>query len=201
MQDRFEQVEVSSRAELRNWLAENYQRKESVWLVTFKKSVPEKYVSYDEIVEEVICFGWIDSRISKLDAERSMLLISPRKRSSKWSKVNKDRVEKLEMLGLLLPPGIAKIEQAKIDGTWNALDEVESLSLPDDLVEALAAEPDARMNFDAFPRSAKRGILEWILNAKGAETREKRVKLTAIMAAENLRANFPGEKEKLKRRL
>ncbi|CAN1568553.1 Bacteriocin-protection, YdeI or OmpD-Associated [Fimbriimonadaceae bacterium] len=199
--DRFEQVEVSSRAELRNWLSANYEQKDSIWLVTYKKVVPEKYVSYDDIVEEVICFGWIDSRISKLDAERSMLLISPRKRTSKWSKVNKDRVEKLEKLGLLLPPGIAKIEQAKRDGTWNALDEVESLSLPDDLVARLEAEPPARANFDAFPRSAKRGILEWILNAKGAETRQKRVQLTAIMAAENLRANFPGEKEKLKRRL
>jgi uncharacterized protein YdeI (YjbR/CyaY-like superfamily) len=199
--DRFEKVEVSSRSELRNWLAANYEQKDSVWLVTYKKLVPEKYVSYDDVVEEVICFGWIDSRPAKLDEERSMLLISPRKRTSKWSKVNKDRVEKLEMLGLLLPPGLAKIEQAKRDGTWSALDEVESLSLPDDLLEALAAEPDARKNFDAFPRSAKRGILEWILNAKGAETREKRVKLTAIMAAENLRANFPGEKEKLKRRL
>ncbi len=199
--DRFEKVEVSSRSELRNWLAANYEQKDSVWLVTYKKLVPEKYVSYDDVVEEVICFGWIDSRPAKLDEERSMLLISPRKRTSKWSKVNKDRVEKLEMLGLLLPPGLAKIEQAKRDGTWSALDEVESLSLPDDLLEALAAEPDARKNFDAFPRSAKRGILEWILNAKGAETREKRVKLTAIMAAENLRANFTGEKEKLKRRL
>lgn len=199
--DRFEKVEVSSRSELRNWLAANYEQKDSVWLVTYKKLVPEKYVSYDDVVEEVICFGWIDSRPAKLDEERSMLLISPRKRTSKWSKVNKDRVEKLEMLGLLLPPGLAKIEQAKRDGTWSALDEVESLSLPDDLLEALAAEPDARKNFDAFPRSAKRGILEWILNAKGAETREKRVKLTAIMAAENLRANFPDEKEKLKRRL
>lgn len=199
--DRFEQLEVSSRAELRNWLAANYEQKDSVWLVTYKKVVPEKYVSYDDIVEEVICFGWIDSRISKLDAERSMLLISPRKRTSKWSKVNKDRVEKLENLGLLMPPGIAKIEQAKRDGTWNALDEVESLSLPDDLVTCLESEPLARANFDAFPRSVKRGILEWILNAKGAETRQKRVQLTAIMAAENLRANYPGEKEKLKRRL
>lgn len=184
-----ERVQVESRAELRSWLGQNHTREVGIWLVTFKKHCGEKYVSYDDIVEEVICFGWIDSQPRKLDEDRSMLWIAPRQSGSNWSGRNKAIVVRLEKDGLLMPPGMAKIEAAKADGTWNALDSVENLEIPPDLAEALAQYPNAPGCFDAFPRSVKRGILEWIFNAKRPQTRAKRIEETARLAEDNLRAN------------
>ncbi len=100
-----EKVQVASRAELRAWLAANYTRTESIWLVTFKKHVADKYVSWDEIAEEALCFGWIDSLPRKLDADRTMLRLSPRRPSSPWSRLNKQRVEALLAASLIIPPG------------------------------------------------------------------------------------------------
>lgn len=184
-----EEVQVESRAALRQWLAQNHERGEGVWLVTFKKHCGDKYVSWDDIVQEVICFGWIDSQARKLDADRSMQWIAPRKPGSGWSRRNKAHVAQLEADGLLMPAGIAKIEAAKADGSWNALDAVENLETPLDLVEALAEYIDAVDNFEAFPRSVKRSILEWIQNAKRPQTRQKRVEETARLAQDNIRAN------------
>jgi uncharacterized protein YdeI (YjbR/CyaY-like superfamily) len=184
-----EQFQVESRAELRDWLGLNFKRNQGVWLVTFKKHCTNKYVSYDDIVEEVICFGWIDSLTRRLDADRSMLWIAPRKAGSNWSCRNKEIVARLEAAGLLTSAGIAKIEAAKADGSWNALDAVENLEIPPDLAQALAQYVNAANNFAAFPRSVKRGILEWILNAKRPQTRANRIEETARLAQDNLRAN------------
>lgn len=184
-----EQIQVESRAELRQWLAENQGRSEGVWLVTFKKSAGDKYVSWDDLVQEVICFGWIDGQARKLDADRSMQWIAPRKPGSGWSRRNKEHVAQLAAAGLLMPAGLAKIEAAKADGSWNALDAVENLELPPDLVEALAEYTDAAANFEAFPRSVKRSILEWISNAKRPQTRQTRIEETARLAQDNIRAN------------
>ena len=184
-----ERVEVTSRAALRAWLEANHVRTESVWLVTHKKAAGEMHLPYDAVVEEALCFGWVDSLPRKLDAARTMLLLSPRKPGSAWSAANKARVEALAAAGLLAAPGRAKIEAAKADGAWTRLDGVERLEVPVDLAAALAALPPAAENFAAFPRSARRGILEWILQAKRPETRTKRIEETARLAAENVRAN------------
>lgn len=182
-------VQLKSRAEWRKWLKKNHTQKEGVWVVTFKKASGQPHVSYEEIVEEALCFGWIDSKGNKLDDERTMLWCAPRKATSKWSKLNKTRVEKLLASGLMEAPGLAKIEAAKQDGTWNALDQVEALEVPPDLEKALAANTDAKKYFDGFPLSAKRAILEWILNARKPETRARRIAETAELAARNIRAN------------
>ncbi len=160
-----------TRAEWRSWLEQNWTRTEGIWLVSYKKDTGKPRFEYDEAVEEALCFGWVDSKPNKLDEERSLLWFAPRKRGTGWSKPNKDRVERLIAQGLMAPPGLAKIEAAKQDGSWNALDAVEALEIPPDLAEALALYPSAGTNFDAFPRSVKRGILEWIVNAKKPETR------------------------------
>jgi uncharacterized protein YdeI (YjbR/CyaY-like superfamily) len=183
-----ERVEVKSRAELRAWLAAHHQQSESVWLVTHKRASPH-YVPYGDIVEEALCFGWIDSRPAKLDEQRSMLLLSPRRAGSAWSKLNKNRVARLSAAGLIAPPGQAKIDQAKLDGSWDALNAVDALEIPEDLSRALRRIKNAQANFAVFPPSAKRGILEWISAAKSAATRGKRVDETAKLAAENIRAN------------
>ncbi|NJL53076.1 MAG: hypothetical protein HC930_14395 [Hydrococcus sp. SU_1_0] len=145
---------------------------------------------YNDVVEECLCFGWIDSLPRKLDQQRTMLYISPRKQNSNWSKANKDRVARLQTLGLLQPAGLAKIEQAKKDGSWYFLDDVEASILPDDLKLALTENEIALKNFAAFPPSAKRGILEWIKNAKRPETRIKRIQDTVTKAALNIKANY-----------
>lgn len=178
-----------SRAEWRAWLEQNYQREQGIWLITYKKATGKPRVEYDAAVEEALCFGWIDSKPQKLDAERSMLWFAPRKSGSGWSRVNKARIAHMISEGLMMPPGHARIEAAKQDGSWYALDAVEELEMPPDLVAALAAYPNATGYFEAFPRSVKRGILEWINNAKRPETRARRIAETAQLAEENIRAN------------
>jgi uncharacterized protein YdeI (YjbR/CyaY-like superfamily) len=146
-------------------------------------------IEYDEAVEEALCFGWVDSKPNKLDSQRSLLWFAPRKPGTGWSKPNKERVTRLIAAGLMAPAGLAKIEAAQADGSWNALDAVEALELPVDLDQALASAPTARRHWDAFPRSVKRGILEWIAAAKTPVTRARRVDETVCLAAENRRAN------------
>jgi uncharacterized protein YdeI (YjbR/CyaY-like superfamily) len=178
-----------TRAEWRAWLAKHHTRAEGVWLVAYKKATGKPRVEYDEAVEEAVCFGWIDSTEKKLDDERTMLWFAPRKPRSGWSRSNKERVERLTAAGLMTPAGLAKVEAAKRDGTWTALDAVEALTVPPDLEAAFVRHPGSAANFAAFPRSVKRGILAWIATAKKPETRANRVEETARLAAENVRAN------------
>jgi len=182
-------VQCETRSEWRDWLSDNYARREGVWLITYKKAAGKPLLSYDAAVEEALCWGWIDSKGRKLDDERTMLWYAPRNKGTGWSKPNKERIERAIAAGQMAPSGLAKIEAAKQDGSWNALDAVERLEIPPDLPTALAEIADAAGNFDAFPRSAKRGILEWISSAKTAETRAKRIAETARLAGENIRAN------------
>ncbi len=187
----FEQIQIESRAELREWLAANHTRSESIWLVSYKKHVTDKHVSWDEIVEEVLCFGWIDSLPRKLDADRSMLLLSPRRPGSPWSGLNKRRIKKLLAAELIAPPGLAAIERAKQDGSWTVYDEIEALIIPADLAAALVENAKAAEYFNAFSDSSKKGILWWIKSAKRANTRQKRIDETVWLAQHNVRANFP----------
>jgi uncharacterized protein YdeI (YjbR/CyaY-like superfamily) len=182
-------IHPTTRAELRQWLEENHSRTEGVWLISYKRAAGKPAIEYDEIVEEALCFGWIDSKGNKLDDERSMLWIAPRRPGSNWARSNKERVEKLTAAGLMAPAGLAKVEAAKKDGTWTALDQVEAQVIPPDLASALAANPAAEQYFFAFPRSVKRAILEWIASAKRPETRAKRIAETVESAAQNIRAN------------
>lgn len=182
-------VHPKSRAEWRKWLEENQARKEGIWLISYKKDTGKPRFDYDESVEEALCFGWVDSKPAKLDEERSMLWFAPRKPKTNWSKLNKDRVEKMIKAGLMAPAGLAKVEAAKKDGSWNALDGVEALEIPPDLAKVLSKNKTAKEYFEAFPRSVKRGILEWILNVKRPETRTKRIEETVSLAEKNVRAN------------
>ena len=163
--DELEKVEVSSVEELREWLEKNYSQPESIWLVTYKKNVPQKYISIQQVLDEVLCFGWMDGRRKKLDYERTMQLLSPRK-TQHWSKTYKDRVAKLQQAGRMHEAGIKAIKTAKENGLWDFLNDVDALIKPDDLTEALNAHPPALENYEAFPDSAKRDILRWIKLAK-----------------------------------
>ncbi len=182
-------VEVKTRSDLRTWLSNNYQQTTGIWLVTYKKR-SEYYLPYSDIVRECLCFGWIDSLPRKLDEVKTMLYISPRKKGSNWSKLNKKYVAQLEQAGLIHPAGWQKIEQAKQDGSWSFLDDVEALILPDDLKLAFYSNKLAFENWTGFPPSVKKGILEWIKNAKRPATRDKRITDTVAKAAQNIRANY-----------
>ncbi len=173
----------------RDWLQKNHASASRIWLIYYKKASGKPFVSYDEAVEEALCFGWIDSRPNVLDDERYMQLFSPRKPKSPWSKTNKDRIEQLIAQGLMAEAGMSKIEAAKKDGSWTQLDEVEALTVPDDLLAALAADEIAEKNFAAFSDSSKKNILWWIVSAKRAETRQKRIAETVSLAAKNIKAN------------
>ncbi|MEM7758115.1 MAG: YdeI/OmpD-associated family protein [Cyanobacteria bacterium P01_A01_bin.40] len=184
-----EKVEVKTRSDLRKWLQAHCLQNEGVWLIKYKK-IHEYYLPYNDVVEECICFGWIDSLPRKLDEQRTMLYISPRQKGSNWSKANKERVKKLELTGLIQEAGLIKIEQAKKDGSWSFLDDVEALILPDDLKQAFSENQVAKKNFETFAPSSKRGILEWIKNSKRPETRVKRIQNTVQNAAQGIRANY-----------
>lgn len=140
-------------------------------------------------MERALCFGWVDSKPKALDAERTMLWFAPRKPRSGWSRPNKLRIERLAAAGLMAPAGTALVEAATVDGSWTLLDAVEDPVVPDDLGAAIAAHPPALERWDAFRRSVRRGILEWIVQAERPETRAKRVTETAEPAARKECAN------------
>jgi uncharacterized protein YdeI (YjbR/CyaY-like superfamily) len=178
-------VEVRSRSELRAWLAANHTSSSSLWLATYKKHHAD-YVAYEVMVEELLCWGWIDGVTRALDADRTTHLIAPRKASSAWSAINKQHIERARAAGVMTPAGEAKIAAAIASGTWTFLDDVERLEVPDDL-SALFAAPGAQAGWDAYPRSVKRGTLEWLKTAKSAVTRKARLADIAESAAAGIR--------------
>lgn len=134
--ENFDQVEVSSSTQLREWLQNNHKQKESIWLVTFKKETKEKYVSVQEVLDELLCFGWIDGIRRKLDEKRTMQLISPRK-VEHWTKTYKDRYSKLESKGLIENAGREVVLKSKANGLWDFMDDVDALIKPTDFINCL----------------------------------------------------------------
>jgi len=179
----YPRVEVRSRHQLRAWLQKNHKTDSAIWLVTFKKHCAEDYVSYDAIVEEALCFGWIDSTVRTLDADRLMHLLSPRRAGSTWSLANKQRLKKLRNDKLMTEVGEAKVRSAKRDGSWMLLDDVEKLIVPEELALAFAKNRAAAQHYEAFTRGEKKILLWWIKSAKRPETREKRIAATVRAAA------------------
>ena len=181
--ERFEQVEVASVAALRAWLAENYTRAEGVWLVRYRKTVPEKFVDRLDVLDELLCFGWVDGIARKLDDQRTMQLIFPRKQQA-WAQSYKDRVTRLESDGRMTVPGRESVEESMRLGLWDAYAAIDALLVPDDFRAALRAHPPAEQAFDASAPSYRRNVLRWIEQAKRPATRSRRIE-TAIAAAAN----------------
>ena len=169
-----QKIYFADRKAWRVWLTKNHDKVKSIWLIHDKFARQDK-LSYDDIVEEALCFGWIDSTVKKLDDTRSQIYLSVRKPKSIWAKSNKDRVEKLIKSGLMTRPGLGVIERAKADGSWTMLDVVEDLVLPAQLKEAFAKNKKAAENFEKFSTSARKQILYYIYSAKQEETRRGRV--------------------------
>ena len=118
--DEYPQINARDRAEWRAWLLEHHASAPGVWLILQKKGSGQASVSYDEAVEEALCFGWIDSAMRGLDTTRYRLVFTPRKRRSPWAQSNRERVARLSAQGLMAPAGLAAVEAAQRDGTWMA---------------------------------------------------------------------------------
>ena len=181
-------VYADDRATWHDWLAANHATAHGAWLVTWRAKSGRPFLDYEAAVEEALCFGWVDSTGGHVDDERGKLYFAPRKPRSVWAATNKARVERLIAEGRMRPAGLAAIERAKANGSWEVLDSVERLEVPDDLAAALASRPPAADHFAAFPPSARKMLLGWVATAVRPETRAARVMEIAEAAARNERA-------------
>lgn len=181
----FKTLYVKDRKTWRTWLSKNHAKLKEIWLVFYKKHTGKPTISYEDAVQEALCFGWIDSTVRRMDDERYIQLFTPRKTGSNWSDLNKRRVKKLIKQGLMAEAGLRKIEAAKKDGSWRKLDAVEKLKVPADLLRALSANRKAKGNFAAFSPSRKKAFLYWIGSAKTEATRAKRIAETVRLVVEN----------------
>jgi uncharacterized protein YdeI (YjbR/CyaY-like superfamily) len=182
--ENFIQVEISSSEQLRDWLRKNHTKKESVWLVSYKKDIIEKYVSTNEILDELLCFGWIDGVRRKLDHEKTMQLIAPRQ-VQHWTKTYKDRFVKLETAGRMTDAGREAVLISKLKGLWDFMSDVDALIKPADFIKCLEENSPAISYFDAFGASSKRFMLRYIKIAKTASTRTKRIMEITLLAQQN----------------
>ncbi|MBK8627300.1 MAG: YdeI/OmpD-associated family protein [Saprospiraceae bacterium] len=159
----------------RKWLEINHHSKQAVWLVFYNKKSEIKSITWSEAVDVALCFGWIDSKKIKIDEVTAHQFFSKRKQKSTWSKINKDKIEKLMEQGLMTEAGFRSIEIAKQNGSWTILDEVEELIIPTDLETAFADKPNAKDFFLSLSKSVRKIILSWLVFAKTTETRQKRI--------------------------
>jgi uncharacterized protein YdeI (YjbR/CyaY-like superfamily) len=175
-------IQPATRAEWRAWLEANHGASSGVWLVSWKRHTGNPTVTYEEGVEEALCFGWIDGMMNRVDDDRTMQYFAPRKPKSTWARSNKERVARLEAAGLMTEAGRAAVELARANGSWASLDVIDALVVPDDLAAALAARPGARDRFDASSVSVRRSALAWVYQARRPETRAAHVEQIAAIA-------------------
>jgi uncharacterized protein YdeI (YjbR/CyaY-like superfamily) len=178
-----EQLYAPDRASWRDWLARHHASSPGVWLVYDRATHRPDRLAYADAVEEALCVGWIDSTARSLSDTQYVQLFTPRKPRSTWSRVNKERVARLEAEGRMAPAGRAAVETARRNGAWESLDAVEALAVPPELEAALAAHPAAARGFAALAPSARKGYLHWIAQAKRPETRARRVAEVVAHAA------------------
>jgi len=183
-------VHPGSIAEWRSWLAEHHADTDGVWLATWKRASGKTPLDYGAIVEEALCFGWIDGLVNTLEDGRQAQLLTPRRRGSGWSRSNRERIERLQADGRMTEAGMRVIDAAKADGSWTLLDAAEALLEPPELSAALDANPEARRQWDAFPRSPRKALIFWVSSAKRPETRLRRVTMIVDEAAQGRRANY-----------
>ena len=159
----------------RNWLVENHTRDNGIWLVQYNKKSGKPSVSWSEAVDEALCFGLIDSLKKKLDDESSIQYFGKRKPKSTWSKINKQKIEKLTAENRMFQSGLNCIIIAKENGSWEILDSIEELIIPEDLLLELSSRPNTTEFFQNLSKSIKKMMLYWIISAKRPETRQKRI--------------------------
>jgi uncharacterized protein YdeI (YjbR/CyaY-like superfamily) len=179
-QPRFPLLEIDRPEGLWSFLDVN-PNASSVWLITWKAAHPDRYVSREDVLDALVAHGWIDGRRKKLDADRTMQLIAPR-RTDVWARSYRERAERLIADGRMRPAGMQTVARAKRKGLWTVSDPIDDLLVPDDLRNALIACGGSAW-FDAAAPSYRRNVLRYLASAKRAETRERRLLRIASHAA------------------
>ncbi len=177
----------TSQHEWRAWLQENHVSKQAVWLVYYRIKSGVPTISWSDAVDEALCFGWIDSTKKSIDDQKFMQFFSKRKPTSVWSKINKSKVERLIQEEKFTKAGFTSVEVAKQNGSWLILNEVEELNIPIDLEKAFKTQKGAKQFFLSLSKSARKSILQWLILAKRAETRQNRCIEIAEFAAKHLK--------------
>jgi uncharacterized protein YdeI (YjbR/CyaY-like superfamily) len=186
MQD-IETFYPKSKQDWRKWLKNNHQKKQSIWLICYKKQANIPTITWSEAVDEALCFGWIDSTRKSIDSEKFIQFFTKRKPRSAWSKINKEKIERLMSENLMSQAGLESVEIAKQNGSWTLLDQIEELYIPEDLELAFEANPGSKDYFLSLSKSIKKIILHWVTVAKRPETRQSRINETAVLAAQKLK--------------
>jgi uncharacterized protein YdeI (YjbR/CyaY-like superfamily) len=180
-----------TRSEWRRWLQRNHDKRDEVLLIYYKKHTGKPSVTHAEAVEEALCFGWIDSRVNRLDDERYMQRYTPRNPKSVWSKINKDAAERMIKAGKMTPAGLEKINEAKKDGRWaKAYTSRKRMRMPRDMKAALMRNKKAWTNFNNFAKSYQNMYIGWVDSAKRYETRKKRIKEVVKRSALNKKSGI-----------
>lgn len=170
-----EEIFFANRSELRNWLTKNFAKPEGVWAVHYKKSSGFGDLSWEAIVEECLCFGWIDSLPGKVDESKTKIYISPRKTNSGWSRRNKELLIELQKSGLIEEPGLEAIERAKANGSWQRFDMAEALEISPELQLVFDRDQKSFSKWKALSEAKQRQALQLIYEARTEATRQKRI--------------------------
>ena len=191
-----DQLYVTNRKEWREWLKKNHSKKNQIWLIYYKKHTGTPRIPYDDAVEEALCYGWIDSTVKRIDEETFMQKFTPRNKNSIWSKLNKQRVEKLIKSGKMRKAGMDRVGDAKRNGEWDAAYSIKDVvEIPPALKRALTKNKKAKENFDKFAPSYRRNYIGWVANAKRQETIDRRVTEVVKRAEKNMKPgmmqNYP----------
>jgi uncharacterized protein YdeI (YjbR/CyaY-like superfamily) len=183
-----EALNFSDKDEWRSWLDKNHLQSNGVWIIIQKKSSKISGPSYEDSINEALCYGWIDGRMKRIDQERFILWFSPRRMNSLWSLANKNRALRLIEEKCMMPAGFEKIEEAKKNGRWmKAYESKGQFEVPADLVEAFYGFPEAYENFLKFPDSSRFIYIHWINEAKRSRTRERRIRIVIERSMKNLK--------------
>ena len=172
----------TSPAAWRNWLKKNHRSKQAVWLVFYRKGSSNSSISWAEAVDAALSFGWIDGKKISVGDGVSHQYFCRRKEKSTWSRINKEKIKKLIKAGLMTEAGHQAIAVAKKNGSWTILDAVEKLHIPEDLEAAFILHPGSKDFFTGLSKSVKKMMLQWIVLAVRAETRQKRIDEIARLA-------------------
>lgn len=177
----------SSRKQWRAWLLKNHVKKQFVWLICYKKKSNKPTLPWSELVDEALCFGWIDSVRKTVDKDQFKQFFSKRKNNGTWSKINKEKIKQLIDAGLMNKAGHECIEAAKQNGSWTLLDQVETLKIPKELAKEFKSNPGSKDYFLSLSKSVRKAMLQWIALAKREETKQKRISEIATLAAKKLK--------------
>jgi uncharacterized protein YdeI (YjbR/CyaY-like superfamily) len=168
-------VWATDREEWRAWLLENHQTERAVWLYMYNKSAGKPSIDWDAAVDEALCFGWIDSVVNRVDEYTRRQYFSPRKPQGNWSRINKEKVEKLTAEGRMMPAGQAAIDRARENGSWENIDSVEAMIIPEVFQTWLDSDSEGSAYFDSLSKTKRWSMLYWLNSAKRPETKAKRL--------------------------